>query len=59
MKPILFGTEGWRAVLADDYTFDRVRAAARAAGRWFQRQPRKAPVAVAGLPLPQAVPGGE
>jgi phosphomannomutase len=46
MKPILFGTEGWRAVLADDYTFDRVRAAARAAGRWFQRQPRKAPVAV-------------
>jgi len=46
MKPIRFGTEGWRAVLADDYTFTRVRAVARAAGRWFLRQPRKAPVAV-------------
>ena len=46
MKPIIFGTEGWRAVLADDYTFDRVRVVARAAGKRFQRQPRKAPVAV-------------
>ena len=46
MRPILFGTEGWRAVLADDYTFPRVRAAARAAGRWFGRQSASAPVAV-------------
>ncbi len=46
MKPIVFGTEGWRAVIADDYTFARVRAVGRAAGRWFQRQPKKAPVAV-------------
>jgi len=46
MKPIRFGTEGWRAVLADDYTFERVRAVARAAGRWFQRHSKKAPVAV-------------
>jgi phosphomannomutase len=46
MKPIRFGTEGWRAVLADDYTFQRVRVVARAAGKWFQRRSRRAPVAV-------------
>ncbi len=46
MKPIHFGTEGWRAVLAEDYTFDRVRAVARAAARWFQQQPHQAAVAI-------------
>jgi len=46
MPRIRFGTEGWRAVLADDYTFDNLRAVARATGRWFARQPRRAPVAV-------------
>ena len=46
MKPIRFGTEGWRALLADDYTFERVRAVARAAARWFKHQPRQAPVAI-------------
>jgi len=37
MEQIRFGTEGWRAVLADGYTFDRVRAVGRATGRWFKR----------------------
>jgi phosphomannomutase len=46
MKPITFGTEGWRAVIADDYTFDRVRAVGRAAGQWFKRRPKRGPVAV-------------
>ena len=46
MKPVRFGTEGWRAVLAEDYTFERVRAVARATGKWFRAQPRQAPVAV-------------
>lgn len=46
MPRIRFGTEGWRAVLADDYTFDNLRAVARATGRWFARQPLRAPVAV-------------
>jgi phosphomannomutase len=45
-EPISFGTEGWRALLADDYTFDTVRAVARAAAKWFQQQPRSAAVAV-------------
>ena len=38
MGPIRFGTEGWRAVLADEYTFHNVRGVARATGRWFQKQ---------------------
>ena len=46
MKPVRFGTEGWRAVLAEDYTFERVRAVARATGKWFRAQPLQAPVAV-------------
>ncbi|HUU54791.1 MAG TPA: phosphoglucomutase/phosphomannomutase family protein [Armatimonadota bacterium] len=46
MRPIRFGTEGWRAVLADDYTFDNVRIVARAAAHWFRRQPKQGPVAV-------------
>lgn len=46
MRPIRFGTEGWRAVLADDYTFDRVRAVARASANWFKQQPHRAPIAI-------------
>ena len=46
MRPIRFGTEGWRAVLAEEYTFDNVRAVARAAAHWFQKLPRQGPVAV-------------
>ena len=46
MKPIRFGTEGWRALLADEYTFDRVRAVARAVAARFKQQPHQAPVAV-------------
>ena len=46
MAPIRFGTEGWRAVIAEEYTFHNVRAVARATGRWFQRMNLKTPVAV-------------
>ena len=28
-KPISFGTDGWRAIIADEYTFDNVRRCAR------------------------------
>ena len=28
-KPIVFGTDGWRAIIADEYTFDNVRRCAR------------------------------
>src|SRR5438874_10154431 len=30
MTPIKFGTDGWRAVIADDYTFENVRRVAGA-----------------------------
>lgn len=46
MAGIRFGTEGWRARLADDYTFQNVRIVARAAARWFKDQPLRAPLAV-------------
>src|ERR1700721_2925342 len=29
-SPVKFGTDGWRGVIADDFTFDNVRAAAAA-----------------------------
>ena len=32
--PIRFGTDGWRAVIAGDYTFENVRWAARAVARY-------------------------
>ncbi|MDO8673377.1 MAG: phosphoglucomutase/phosphomannomutase family protein, partial [Dehalococcoidia bacterium] len=28
-KPIKFGTDGWRATIAEDYTFDNVRICAQ------------------------------
>jgi phosphomannomutase len=31
---IKFGTDGWRGVIADDFTFDNVRLAARAIGTY-------------------------
>ena len=46
MRAVRFGTEGWRAVLAEDYTFDAVRAVTRAVASWFQQQGAGAPVAV-------------
>ena len=33
VPPIRFGTDGWRAVIADEFTFDRVRQVSRASAR--------------------------
>lgn len=38
MTPITFGTDGWRAVIAEDYTFDNVERVARATGQWIRRR---------------------
>jgi len=35
MSEIRFGTDGWRAVIADDFTYDNLRRVADAAGRVF------------------------
>jgi alpha-D-glucose phosphate-specific phosphoglucomutase len=37
MQEIRFGTDGWRAVIADDYTFDNVRAVAQAMAEYLKR----------------------
>ena len=34
--PIRFGTDGWRAVVARDYTFENVQRVAYATGQWLQ-----------------------
>ncbi|HET9742745.1 MAG TPA: phosphoglucomutase/phosphomannomutase family protein [Terriglobales bacterium] len=38
MQPIKFGTDGWRGVIADDYTFENVRRAASAIGNYVVKQ---------------------
>jgi phosphomannomutase len=35
-RPIQFGTDGWRGIIADDFTMDRVRRAAAASARYMQ-----------------------
>ncbi len=35
-KTITFGTDGWRALIAEDYTFDNVRIAAQATAEYFR-----------------------
>ena len=35
MTPIKFGTDGWRAIIAADYTFENLERVARATGRWL------------------------
>ena len=42
---IKFGTDGWRGVIADDFTFANVRTAAAAIAAFFEKAaqtPRKA-----------------
>ncbi|HLT48774.1 MAG TPA: hypothetical protein VK002_16180, partial [Rubricoccaceae bacterium] len=37
MDAIKFGTDGWRAVIADGYTFANLERVARATGQWLRR----------------------
>jgi phosphomannomutase len=34
--PIKFGTDGWRALIAEDFTFDNVRAVAQSTAQFLQ-----------------------
>src|SRR5437762_13482111 len=36
MSPIVFGTDGWRARIAEAYTFDAVRICAQAVAEWVR-----------------------
>ncbi|MEI7832371.1 MAG: phosphoglucomutase/phosphomannomutase family protein [bacterium] len=38
MKPIKFGTDGWRGVIADDFTFDRVGVVIQAIGEYLYEE---------------------
>ena len=44
--PVRFGTSGWRGVLGEDFTFDRVRALAAVVGRHAASQSGSARVLV-------------
>ena len=35
MSNISFGTDGWRAIIAENYTFDNLSVVAQATGRWI------------------------
>lgn len=38
MTPIKFGTDGWRAIIADDYTVENVQRVATATSKWILEQ---------------------
>lgn len=38
MTQIKFGTDGWRAIIADDYTVENVRRVAEGTAKWMQQQ---------------------
>ena len=38
MKPIKFGTDGWRAIIADDYTLENLRRVAEGTAIWMKNQ---------------------
>jgi len=40
-QTIVFGTDGWRGVIAEDYTFDNLRKVALATARFFARHPKR------------------
>ena len=37
---ITFGTDGWRAVVADDFTYENVRAVAQGVAEYLRDDPR-------------------
>src|ERR1700730_6711202 len=39
-SPISFGTDGWRAVVGDDFTYENVRAVAQAVA-WYLEQDQR------------------
>lgn len=48
-RPIRFGTDGWRARIAEDYTFDNVRICAQAVADWVIAEGQQARGTVVGF----------
>lgn len=40
IEPVKFGTDGWRAVIADTYTFENVKRIAFCVGKYFENHPK-------------------
>ena len=38
MTKIKFGTDGWRAIIAKDYTVDNVKRVANATAKWIKKE---------------------
>ena len=49
MPEIKFGTDGWRAVIADEFTFDNVSAVTRAIARYLAEQKKEVDGVVVGF----------
>jgi phosphoglucomutase len=45
---IKFGTSGWRAIIAEDFTFPNVRLATEAIGAWVRRRSQQQPTILVG-----------
>ena len=41
VTPIKFGTDGWRAIIADDYTLENVKRVAEATALWMKKNKLK------------------
>lgn len=39
--PVTFGTDGWRGIIADDYTFDNLSIVAEATARYFKQHRKR------------------
>jgi phosphomannomutase len=48
IRPIRFGTDGWRARIADDYTFENVRICAQAVADWVVAEGRESAGVIVG-----------
>lgn len=48
MDTIKFGTDGWRAIIADTYTFANLEKVARATGQWLLKSDTPKPTVVVG-----------
>jgi len=46
--PIKFGTDGWRAIIAKDYTFDNLEIVTRATAQWLKKNYGDTPSVVMG-----------
>ena len=47
--PIKFGTDGWRAIIADSFTFENVRYAAQATAEYFKTVEGREPAVFIGF----------